>query len=171
MSGMSSHHSAKAETETWLTPPLIIETLGPFDLDPCAAPHPRPWPTAAAHITWPDDGLAAPWFGRVWCNPPYTNAAVRRWLTKLALHGRGTALIFARTETENFFRCVWEQATAVLFLEGRLFFHYPDGSRAPNNSGAPSVLVAYGKEDTERLETSGIPGRFIRLRDDPGIFG
>lgn len=77
-----------------------------------------------------------------------------------------TALIFARTETEGFVEQVWKKATAVRFLYGRLHFHHPDGTRARANSGAPSVLVAYGAEDAARLATCTIPGQFIRLRED-----
>ena len=36
---MGSHHSARAETTTWLTPPHVIEALGHFDLDPCGHPN------------------------------------------------------------------------------------------------------------------------------------
>lgn len=42
----------------WLTPRNIIEATGPFDLDPCAAPAPQPWPTAKVHYTEEEgDGL------------------------------------------------------------------------------------------------------------------
>jgi hypothetical protein len=154
------------KSETWLTPPYILDALGVFDLDPCAAPEPRPWPTADRHIALPEDGLVADWAGRIWLNPPYSRKA-RDWLAKLAQHGRGTALTFARTETAWFVQTVWEQATALLFLHGRIHFHYPDGTRAPANSGAPSVLVAYGEYDTEKLATSGIAGTFMRLKSLP----
>ena len=80
---IGSHQSARMLTDTWLTPPEILEALGSFDLDPCAAPDPRPWPTAAWHIARPADGLAATWAGRVWLNPPY-GPATGRWLGRLA---------------------------------------------------------------------------------------
>lgn len=159
---MGSHQSARAETTTWLTPPHIVDALGPFDLDPCAAPSPRPWPTALRHIELPEDGLAAEWYGRVWLNPPYSFAAWQ-WLAKLADHGDGIALIFARTETAGFVREVWGKASAVLFIHGRLHFHYPDGTRAAANGGAPSVLVAYGAGAAERLRSAGIDGTWIDL--------
>ncbi|MGO3930831.1 DNA N-6-adenine-methyltransferase [Rhodopseudomonas pseudopalustris] len=171
MKGMGGHHSPAAESDVWLTPPEIIAALGPFDLDPCAAPEPRPWPTAAWHITLPENGLRSPWCGRVWLNPPYSTADIKAWLPRLVDHGSGTALIFARTETDSFFRFVWERADAVLFLRTpRLHFHYPDGRRAENNCGAPSALCAYGEYDAYRLETSGIRGKFIRLREPAGLF-
>lgn len=157
---IGSHHSTDNGSNVWLTPPGVIEALGPFDLDPCAAPNPRPWDTAAHHITPPDDGLSAAWNGRVWLNPPY--ADVERWLGKLADHGRGTAIVFARTETRWFVSQVWDRATAVMFLHGRLHFHLPDGSRARGNSGAPSALVAYGGLDAQRLASSRLSGTFVR---------
>jgi hypothetical protein len=157
---MGSHQSGLMISDTWLTPPDILAALGPFDLDPCAAPEPRPWPTAARHITLPEDGLAAPWEGRCWLNPPYSRQAVA-WLRRMAAHGCGTALTFARTETSWFTETIWQAASAVLFIEGRLYFHRADGTRAGANAGAPSVLAAYGAADAERLRDSGIPGVFI----------
>lgn len=159
---MGSHQSARANTTTWLTPPHITEALGQFDLDPCAAPD---WPTAKRHIILPEDGLTTDWHGRVWLNPPYGMEAWT-WLDKLASHGRGTALIFARTETAGFVEQVWNKATAVKFLHGRLHFHYPDGTRAKANSGAPSVLVAYGLADSVQLAGSKLDGTFLQLRSN-----
>nr|WP_239652141.1 phage N-6-adenine-methyltransferase [Mycobacterium sp. UM_NZ2] len=159
-------------TDIWLTPRHILDALGPFDLDPCAAPDPKVWPTARNHIRLPDDGLACHWSGRVWCNPPYGMQAWE-WLKKLANHGHGTALIFARTETAGFVETVWRSATAVLFLHGRLHFHHPDGTRAVANAGAPSCLVAYGRRDADLLEASGLPGTYVpgwcNPRGDSGV--
>ena len=160
--GIGGHQSARMISDTWLTPPEIIRELGPFDLDPCAAPEPRPWPTACRHITLPCDGLAADWGSdRVWLNPPYSREAVK-WLRRLAVHGHGMALVFARTETAWFAEAVWQRATAARFLHGRVYFHRADGSRAPANSGAPSVLAAYGEEDAARLRDCALPGTFVR---------
>lgn len=160
--GMGGHQSSRSQTDEWLTPPDIIAALGPFDLDPCA-PVVRPWPTAAAHLTIEDNGLLRRWAGRVWLNPPYSHPGIGRWLGRMAAHGRGTALIFARTETEHFCRWVWEAATALLFVKGRINFHRVDGSRSDKNSGAPVVLCAYGFDDADRLADSGIDGRFVPL--------
>ena len=161
---MGSHQSSRAATTTWLTPRPIIEALGTFDLDPCSAPDPARWPTALAHYTWPEhNGMALPWRGRVWLNPPY-GAEADAWMRKMAEHGRGTALIFARTETEMFFRHVWERADALLFLRGRLHFHHADGRRSKANSGAPSVLIAYGRRDAEALLDSGLDGAPVALK-------
>ena len=160
--GMGSHQSAAAMKDEWLTPPDLLRTLGEFDLDPCA-PIRRPWPTATHHLTIEDNGLAKGWHGRVWCNPPYGLEAAK-WLARMADHGNGIALIFARTETRMFFDHVWSKASALLFLEGRLHFHHVDGSRAAANAGAPSVLVAYGRANVESLRTCGVRGYLVVLR-------
>lgn len=165
--GMSGHTSPVNQTPIWLTPRFIIKALGPFDVDPCAAPEPRPWDTARRHIGEAEDGLKADWGGggsRVWLNPPYGGPSiVKPWLRRMADHGHGTALIFARTETEAFFEFVWNRATAVLFLQGRLTFIRPNGEPADHNGGAPSALVAYGQADARRLRYSGLAGAYVPL--------
>ncbi len=157
MSGIGGHHRPnQGRTNEWLTPPAIIRALGEFELDPCS-PVDRPWDTALRHYTIEDDGYALPWEGRVWMNPPY-GKHTGKWLAKLARHGDGIALIFARTETAMFHRWVWERASGLLFLKGRLHFHYPSGKRSETNAGAPSVLVAYGDANADELEMSGLGG-------------
>lgn len=157
MTAIGGHQSANARTTTWLTPPHIIDALGPFDLDPCAADG---WDTATEHYLLPTDGLVTPWRGFVWLNPPY-GSEVWRWLSRLADHGNGIALTFARTETAGFVQTVWARADAILFLHGRLHFHYANGKRAAANSGAPSCLVAYGSTAVNRLKDSGLRGSLV----------
>jgi hypothetical protein len=148
--------------DEWLTPPALVAALGPFDLDPCS-PIKRPWPTAERHYTVADDGLRQTWTGLVWCNPPY--AEWGRWLHKLADHGDGIALIFARTETRDFFGAVWERADALLFLKGRIRFYRSTGKPGGSSGGAPSVLIAYGPRAVQRLAESGLEGRLVRLTE------
>jgi len=159
--GIGSHQSANAKTVEWLTPPHILSALGEFDLDPCASIN-RPWDTAKKHYTVEDNGLNHQWSGRVWCNPPYgKDAAI--WLARMADHKNGIALIFARTETDMFFEHVWNGASGLFFIKGRLRFHYPNGTKA-SGSGGPSVLVAYGDNDYRVLaHQSEIPGKMVRL--------
>lgn len=150
--------------DEWLTPPGIVEALGPFDLDPCA-PINRPWPTAINHYTVEDNGLSKKWIGRVWCNPPYNK--VKQWMAKCKEHGNCIALIYARTETNTWFDSIWYNADAILFIKGRLTFHHVDGSKPKLNSGGPSCLIAYGSNNVEKLSEavrlSRINGKLIYL--------
>lgn len=160
-SGIGSHTKPnRGKNDVWLTPPNIIAALGSFALDPCACPEPRPFSTAAANIQLPNDGLAAQWKGRVWCNPPY-GPETASWLSRMAQHGRGTALVFARTETDAWTKFVWPFASAVKFIKGRIHFYLPDGTRAKGNAGGPSALVAYGYEDAQILKTCGVEGFYV----------
>ncbi len=159
--GMGGHQSSRMVKDEWLTPPEIIHSLGEFDIDPCASVD-RPWDTAKEHLTIHDNGLNHEWMGRVWLNPPY-GRNTEHWMRRMVWHGNGIALIFARTETKIFFPWVWDHASAILFLDGRLHFYNSRGVRAKTNSGAPSVLVAYGDKNAHSLSDSGIPGKFIPL--------
>ena len=154
----NEHHVMK--TDVWLTPPHILNSLGAFDLDPCS-PVDRPWDTAAKHYTIEDDGLTQVWEGRVWMNPPY-GPAMGKWMKKLADHGDGIALVFARTETKAFFEHVWPKADALFFLKGRLRFCNELGE-AQDNAGSPSVLIAFGAENVKALEACGLDGKLVYL--------
>lgn len=158
--GISGHMLPnKGATDIWLTPKYIVDALGTFDLDPCAAPYPRPWDTAKEH--WTEDGLDRPWFGRVWLNPPYSE--IGRWLDRLVDHGNGIAIAFARTETRWFIDKVWSKATGCLFLWGRPKFCRPDGTPGRSNSGGPVVLIAYGRTNAKILHECELAGQFVAL--------
>ncbi len=85
------------------------------------------------------------------------------WLEKLKFHGNGIALIFARTETKCFFQHIWNDADAILFVKGRIKFYHVSGVQG-GTPGAPSVFIAYGKENAVALKDSGIEGRFLALK-------
>lgn len=161
-----------ATTHDWLTPPEIVQALGPFDLDPCASQR-QPWRTASKQYTIDDNGLNQVWEGRVWCNPPYGKHA-EQWLDRMARHDNGILLIFARTDTVAFQKYVFGFADALLFVAGRISFCLPDGSRTiASRSGAPSVLCAYGEKNVEALEIAlggrAILGTMVSLRAPSAI--
>ncbi|GGP05102.1 N-6-adenine-methyltransferase [Cloacibacterium rupense] len=148
-------------TIEWLTPPDLVKKLGDFDLDPCTPVNP-PFVHAKTNFNINDDGLQKQWFGRVYMNPPY-GKGMEKWMEKLKIHGNGIALIFARTETKCFFNHIWNDAHAVLFVKGRIKFYNTDGEQK-GTPGAPSILIAYGKENADLLEQAHIEGKFIRLK-------
>jgi hypothetical protein len=174
---VSASVKRRAQTVEWLTPPAIIAALGPFGLDPCA-PIAQPFPTARRTFTVLDNGLIQDWDqDRVWLNPPYSSNIIGRWLARMAEHDRGTALINASTDSAAFAHFVWERATALLFMRGRITFLKPDGmpalrkdGRRLANNDKPSVLCAYGKEDANILAVCGIAGQFVPLRMPRSVF-
>ena len=137
-------------TNTWFTPKDIITILGPFDLDPCTQSY-RPFDTAKRHVCEDkgECGLTAKWEGRVWLNPPY-GRMIARWLSKLADHGDGIALVFSRTET-SWAQSLLARANAVNFLKGRIAFLRADG-KPVTNAGTGSMLLAFGAANVEAIK-------------------
>jgi len=148
--------TGRGQTNTWFTPQEIVTTLGPFDLDPCTQTF-RPHDTAARHIC--EDagqcGMASKWEGRVWLNPPY-GKEIAKWLGKLADHGNGIALVFARTDTA-WAQSILKRVDAANFMKGRVAF-IPVGEKKPtaNSSGTPSMLLAFGRENVDAIKR--LPG-------------
>lgn len=67
-------HIATAARVDWNTPEQIVLAVhqvfdGPPDLDPCS--NPTSIVGARRNIMLPEDGLRAPWLGRVFVNPPF----------------------------------------------------------------------------------------------------
>jgi hypothetical protein len=156
---LGSHQTTVGKSQDHITPKWILDRLGPFDTDPCAAIV-RPWDCAVVNFTEKEDGLAQPWQGFVYLNPPYNQYVVGRWIARLAEHGDGICLTHARCEAA-WFEPIWQHAAAILFLADRIYFHRPDGSRQPANSGAPPVLAAFGDEAVLRLHRCGIAGALV----------
>ena len=140
----------KGNTDTWLTPPWLLEKLGKFDLDPCP-------PNGS-------NGLKEKWTGRIWLNPPYSKNS--EFMKLMGNHGNGIALVFARTETKWFQENVFGKATAILFFNKRLKFFKEDGTEAKGNAGAPSVLVAYGNDNAKVLESLNDLGPTLRILNE-----
>ena len=126
----------KGLSDNWMTPLEIINKLGAFDLDPCGDVRHK-----TANTIYPSNGLSSDWFGRVWLNPPYSS--VGSWLEKLAQHGSGVALVFARTDTK------WAQkilpiTDSVFFLSGRIKFQSFERD-VRGTAGAPSMFLSFGE--------------------------
>ena len=157
----TSFEKAKNSSDEWYTPPSIFESLGPFDLDPCAPVKPL-WKIAKVNYSKLDDGLSHEWHGRVWLNPPYSHPLIERFVKKMAQHGNGIALLFNRCDSKLFHDVIFPAADAILFLRGRIRFYMPDGSQG-GSPGCGSVLVAFGKDNADTLEACNIQGQFVRI--------
>lgn len=169
--GMGGHHRTVGQSDEWYTPPEVFEALGlRFDLDPCAPPGGVEWIPAERHYSAEDDGLTQPWAGRVWLNPPY-GPHTSRWIRRLAAHGDGIALVFARTDTAWFHEVV-PAAAAVCFIRGRLDFVHQDPERMAGpgrtnrNAGAPSLLIGYGAACGDAIAAAGL-GMTFAVRSQP----
>ena len=77
-------HQDSGQTE-WYTPSPVVEAaravMGGIDLDPASSAAANETVQAATYFSRADDGLAQPWAGRVFLNPPFSDAA--RFISKL----------------------------------------------------------------------------------------
>lgn len=167
MSGLV-HEAPVGATVEWYSPPWLFDYLRDdagqplaFDLDPCH-PDPRlPWIPAREVYSLPADGLALPWFGRKWCNPPY-GKETQRWLARCAAEGAAIALVFARTDPD-WFHEIAATADTVVFLQQRVRFvdrsgkpprkvDPKTGKESEGSPGAGSMLLAWGEVEARALE-------------------
>lgn len=158
------HEASTSNSVDWYTPAWVFDALDvQFDLDPCSPGLERTHVPAKHAYTIDDDGLAQPWFGDVWLNPPY-GRGISDWLEKSAEHaskgGTVIALVPNRTDT-SWFQNAALKADAMLMLSGRIKFHRGDKNAAPTGSpGTGSVFLAYGYWAKAALKNSGLTGVF-----------
>jgi hypothetical protein len=154
---MAEHEPSVGRSDDWWTPPFIFERLGlVFDLDPCSAGVGLGFVPARKIYTKADDGLAQPWHGLVFCNPPFGG---RRghvpWLVKFPDHANGIAIVRAYTSCDWWHAHVVPRAELLLFPRGKTKFHRPDGTigKAP---GHGVVLIGMGETACTALRRSGL---------------
>lgn len=143
--------------DEWYTPEAIIlmarEVLGQIDLDPASSVKANEIVNAAKYYTIVDDGLTKEWKGRIWLNPPYSNARafVEKCVEEFEAGNvqHACILVNAKTETQ-WFQPLWEYT--VCFVEGRIKFI--DGTTMDTAStGRSASVVAYLGNRRERFHT------------------
>lgn len=159
-----THEPAHSENIERYTPSYFFDHLPvSFDLDPCSPVDPKKRTTKARqHFTKEDDGLSQPWFGTVFLNPPYHRKIVNQWIQKLAEHGDGIALLFARTDNAWFHDFTPD---AIFFLKGRVNFISSVDLRPieGGGAGAGSMLMAYGRICVSALEKTTLEGKLFHF--------
>ena len=135
--------------QDWATPQDLFDRLDAefhFTLDVASSDENA---KCADHYTAADDGLAQPWHGTVWCNPPY-GSEVGKWAKKAAEYGEsgGVAvmLVASRTDTIWWNEHVVKHASEVRFVRGRLRFD--DGK---DSAPFASAVVVFGTPRYPRM--------------------
>lgn len=153
------HETQVSATVEWYTPQWIFDALGvTFDLDPCSPVLTETAVPARRRLTELDDGLTSEWHPDefVWLNPPYGRKRILGWMTKMAEHNHGIALIPARTDAK------WFQETAgpnraYCFMSKRIrFISSITGEEATENPGFGSLLIGYGPRGTDAVKNAGL---------------
>jgi phage N-6-adenine-methyltransferase len=115
----------------WYTPvehiALARQVLGEIDLDPASCEFAQGRVRARRYYTIEDDGLAQPWEGRIWCNPPYSQPEVVQFVEKLVASVRSGTVTEAIMLTNNYTDTAWfhhaeSACAAICFTRGRIRF-------------------------------------------------
>ena len=139
-------------SDDYYTPPHIFEALGlTFDMDVSAPPGGVPWIPARRSIDVIEDGLATPWVGLVWCNPPYSNPSP--WIDKFIAHNHGVALI--PTSTGAWMLNLWKVDANWCMLKPMKFVK-SNYESAKGSLPSRCWLIAVGNISMTALKTSGL---------------
>jgi len=137
------------------TPNHIWESLGPFDLDPCAGEF-----TKIGKVNWWDgrgeNGLKMKWEGFVWCNPPFSQKEI--WAKKMIEHGNGL-MILPERGSAPWFGPLAESAGSYFVMGKKVNFI---GGTSSNNLG--SILFPFGPDAVNRIEKSELSGHLVNVR-------
>lgn len=140
-------------SEHWCTPPEFLDLVRQIDsigLDPCSNIFSSVG--AKKSVTLPEDGLTLSWQGHglVFVNPPY-GRELPKWISKCVMEAiQGTeviALTPARTDTRWFqgtTESIWNTASAVCFVQGRIKFVDGRTGQQTNPATFPSLVTYWG---------------------------
>jgi hypothetical protein len=137
-------------SDDYYTPRWVFDRMGlTFDLDVCAPPGGVEWVPAVRYFDQAADGLAQPWHGRVWMNPPYSQATP--WARKFIAHGHGVCLVPHAKSAWHI--QLWNAADAVAVPE--MFFNFTGGPSG-GSIMLPIWFAAFGDECVEAIGRLGV---------------
>jgi len=135
-------------SQLWYTPSPVIEAahrvLGEIDLDPASDEEANQTVRATRFFTVEDDGLAQPWHGRIWLNPPYGGQSgpfVRKLIDEYEVGHVHAAILCVNGHSFDhvWFRPLWDYP--ICFTDHRPAFRNP--RRRPSDRPNMGAVFVY----------------------------
>jgi len=149
------------------TPRWVFDGLGLiFDLDPCSPGEGAgDCVPARRKLTRHDDGLAQPWHGLVWVNPPFSNSTA--FADRFIAHGNG---VFLGPIANARWSYDLMKASELIWLPRDFAFTHP--THAGKRSNMPLMFCAIGDKASDglsHLARSGVHRGALLLHAAGGI--
>lgn len=142
---------ASSESDGWYTPTWIIDAarmvFGGIDVDPATCAAAQAIVQAETWYTATEDGLAQPWYGRVWCNPPYSDPlpwAARMAQSYAASEIESGMMLVNCSCSPKWAQLLWRESSAVCLLSRRVQFWHP--TKTNGSYDRDSALFYFGPE-------------------------
>jgi len=170
------------KSDEWYTPSVYIEAarevLGEIDLDPASCAVANEIVKATTYYTKEQDGLQLPFYGRIWCNPPYgkinNRSTIDLWVRRIVREYKSgnieQAILLTTCDSDNgWFQLFWDYL--ICFSNHNVHFFKPvngvirKDSRSTQMFG--TVFVYLGLNEAKFIEVFSQFGRIARAIDTP----
>lgn len=164
----------------WYTPARYVEAarqvMGNIDLDPASSELANGTVKATTFYTKQENGLFLPWFGNVWCNPPYTqitkgHSSIKAWVHRAVSFYEQRAinqaiLLIPNDTSTRWFELLWKYP--ICFPGRRIKFDIPGQKHEQPTFGTCfAYLGSNYQKFTEVFRKYGRVARAIDAIADP----
>jgi len=148
-------------SDEWYTPVEFIEAaravMGGIDLDPASCEVAQATVKADRFFTKEQDGLAQPWAGNVWLNPPYSRELIGPFIAKLITDYQAgavrQAVVLTNNDTETgWFHALADMALCFCFTKGRVHFTSPHTKADSPRQGQVFTYLGNDKKGFDRFK-------------------
>lgn len=173
----------ETKSSEWYTSAKYIEAarsvMGEIDLDPASCNVADQTVKATAYYTKEQNGLALPWYGRVWLNPPYGRTVkmqeqgkstiylfVKRLIDSYECGDVEQAILLVTTEVNaKWFYPLWQYT--ICFPDHRVHFFVPNETLQKYSQMFGTCSVYLGPNEARFTEVFSRFGRIVKAIDTP----
>ena len=159
------HEAERLQTSEWYTQKKFIEAartvMGTISLDPASCDLAQTVVRAEKYYTIADNGLAQPWHGSVWLNPPYLNGVVGKFVNRLldelaAGHVKQAILMGqSRSSGADWFQRAIAQSQAICFPKRLVYCWNAANPHGSIYAPSATIFFYFGKNVARFRRTFG----------------